>query len=92
MPMTRQQLRMSNSIQLRFFQDRCGYLHSRFYVPALPFVFTLLVLLQNPLLAQAPEGTIRRSSQGCYRRCRDEDDSPSQAAAVWGRAGRGDEC
>ena len=50
---------MSNSIQLRFFQDRCGYLHSRFYVPALPFVFTLLVLLQNPLLAQAPEGAIR---------------------------------
>ena len=50
---------MSNSIQLRFFQDRCGYLHSTFYVPALPIVFTLFVLLQNTLLAQAPEGTIR---------------------------------
>ena len=34
-------------------------------------------------------GNYPRSSQGCYRRCRDEDDSPSQAAAVWGRAGRG---
>src|ERR1700756_3774099 len=50
---------MSNAIQLRFFQDRCGYLHSTFYVPALPIVFTLFVLLQNTLLAQAPEGTIR---------------------------------
>ncbi len=50
---------MSNSIQLRFFQDRCGCLHSTFYVPALPIIFTLLVLLQNTLLAQAPEGTIR---------------------------------
>ena len=50
---------MSNSIQLRLLQDRCGYLHSTFYVPALPIVFTLFVLLQNTLLAQAPEGTIR---------------------------------
>src|SRR5246500_162453 len=50
---------MSNAIQLRFFQDRCGYLHSTFYVPALPIVFTLFVLLQNTLLGQAPEGTIR---------------------------------
>jgi len=50
---------MSNSIQLRFFHDRCGYLHSTFYAPALPIVFTLFVLLQNPLMAQAPEGTIR---------------------------------
>src|ERR1700747_3656681 len=50
---------MSNSILWRFLQDRCGYLHSTFYVPALPIVFTLFVLLQNTLLAQAPEGTIR---------------------------------
>src|SRR6201998_4986207 len=50
---------MSNAIQLRFFQDRCGYLHSTFYVPALPIVFTLFLLLQNTLLAQAPEGTIQ---------------------------------
>src|SRR6201993_4774512 len=50
---------MSNAIQLRFFQDRCGYLHSTFYVPALPVVFTLFVLVQNTLLGQAPEGTIR---------------------------------
>jgi hypothetical protein len=50
---------MSNSIQLRFFQDRCGYLHSTFHVPALPVVFALFVLLQNTLLAQAPEGAIR---------------------------------
>src|SRR5207302_2030932 len=50
---------MSNPIQLRFFQDRSGYLHSTFYVPALSIVFTLFVLLQNTLLAQAPEGTIR---------------------------------
>src|ERR1700758_195406 len=49
---------MFNSIQLRFFQDRCS-LRSTFFVPALPIVFTLFVLLQNPLLAQAPEGTIR---------------------------------
>jgi len=50
---------MSNSIQLRFFQDGCGYPHSTFYVPALPIVFTLFVLLQNTLLAQAPAGGIR---------------------------------
>src|SRR6201997_3630402 len=50
---------MSNSILWRFLQDRCGYLHSTFYVPALPIVFTLFVLLQNTLLGQAPEGTIR---------------------------------
>src|SRR5437588_13068635 len=50
---------MSNSIQLRFFHDRCGYLHSTFYVPALPIVLTLFVLFQNTLLAQAPEGAIR---------------------------------
>src|SRR5437879_8578408 len=50
---------MSNSIQLRFFQDGCGYPHSTFYVPALPIVFTLFVLLQNTLLAQAPAGVIR---------------------------------
>src|SRR4029077_4028418 len=50
---------MSNSIQLRLFQDRCGYLHSPFYVPAIPIVLALFVLLQNTLLAQAPEGTIR---------------------------------
>src|SRR5579864_1555148 len=49
---------MSNSIQLRFFQDRCGCLHSMFYVPALPIVFTLFVLLQSTLLAQAPGGVI----------------------------------
>jgi carboxypeptidase family protein len=50
---------MSNSIQLRLFQGRCGYLHSTFYVPALPIVFTLFVLVQNTLLAQAPDGAIR---------------------------------
>jgi hypothetical protein len=50
---------MSNSIQLRFFQNRCGYLRSTFYVPAFPIVFTLFVLLQSTLLAQAPGGTIR---------------------------------
>src|SRR5246127_14507 len=50
---------MSNAIQLRFFQDRCGYLPSISYVPALPIVLTLFVLLQNTLLAQAPEGSIR---------------------------------
>ena len=50
---------MSNSIQLRFFQDRCGYLHSTFYVPALPIVFALFVLVQNTLLAQTPDGAIR---------------------------------
>src|ERR1700747_1386582 len=49
---------MSNAIQLRFFQGRCGYLHSTFYVAALPIVFTLFLLLQNTLLAQAPDGTI----------------------------------
>src|SRR5881296_2618429 len=50
---------MSDSIQLRFFQDGRGHPHSTFYVPALPIVFTLFVLLQNTLLAQAPEGYIR---------------------------------
>ncbi len=50
---------MSNSIHLRFFQDRCGCLDSTFYVPALAIAFSLFVLLQNTLLAQAPEGTIR---------------------------------
>jgi hypothetical protein len=50
---------MSNSIQLRFFQDRCGYLHSTFYVLALPIVLTSFVLVQKPLVAQAPEGAIR---------------------------------
>src|ERR1700745_1842513 len=50
---------MSNAIQLRFFQDRCGYRHSMFYVPALPIVFALFLLLQNTLFAQAPEGTIQ---------------------------------
>jgi len=51
------QSRMSNSIQLRFFQDRWGYLPPTF--PRLHIIFTLFVLLQNTLLAQAPEGTIR---------------------------------
>src|SRR6201987_5760341 len=50
---------MSNSIQLQVFRDRSGYSCSTFYIPALPLVFTLFVLLQNTLLAQAPEGTIR---------------------------------
>src|SRR5206468_12498506 len=50
---------MSDSIQLRFFQDGRGHPHSTFYVPALPIVFTLFVLLQNTLLAQAPAGVIR---------------------------------
>src|SRR4029077_10409942 len=51
---------MSNSIQSRFFfQDRCDCPRSTFHVPALPIVFALFVLLQNTLLAQAPEGTIR---------------------------------
>ena len=50
---------MSNSIQFRLLQDRRGYLHSIFYVPALPILFALFVLVQNTLLAQAPEGTIR---------------------------------
>jgi hypothetical protein len=50
---------MSNSIPLRFLQARCGYPHSTFYVPALPIVFTLFILLQNSVLAQAPEGAIR---------------------------------
>jgi hypothetical protein len=50
---------MSNSILLRFFEDRCGCQHSTFYAPALSIVFTFFVLLQNILLAQAPEGTIR---------------------------------
>src|SRR5437588_5120003 len=49
---------MSNSIQLRV-QDRCGYLHSAFYVPVIPIVFTLFILVQNALVAQAPEGAIR---------------------------------
>ena len=49
---------MSNSIQLRFLQGRCGYLPSTVYVPAL-LIFILFVLLQNTLLAQAPEGAIR---------------------------------
>jgi Carboxypeptidase regulatory-like domain/TonB-dependent Receptor Plug Domain len=49
---------MSNSIQFRFFQDRCGYPHSTFYVPAF-LVLTSFALLQNILLAQAPEGVIR---------------------------------
>ena len=50
---------MSNSIQLRLFQDRCSYLHSTFCVLALPVIFTLFVLVQNTLLAQAPDGAIR---------------------------------
>src|SRR6476660_8795991 len=50
---------MSNSMQLRFLQDRCGYLHSAFYVLSLLIVFTLFVLVQNTLVAQAPEGAIR---------------------------------
>src|SRR6201988_5313847 len=50
---------MSNSILWRFLQDRCSYLHSTVYVAALLIVFTVFVLLQNTLLAQAPEGTIR---------------------------------
>src|SRR5689334_22138650 len=50
---------MSNSILWRFLQDRCSYLHSTFYVAALLIVSTLFVLLQNTLLAQAPEGSIR---------------------------------
>src|SRR6476660_2095128 len=54
-----EQSRVWNAMQLRFLQDRCGYLHSTSYVLALPIVFTLFVLLQDTLLAQAPEGTIR---------------------------------
>jgi Carboxypeptidase regulatory-like domain len=50
---------MSNSIQSRFFRDRCGYSRSTFHFPALLIVFTLFVLFQKTLLAQAPEGTIR---------------------------------
>src|ERR1700758_1720431 len=49
---------MSNSILWRFLQDRCSYLHSTFHFPALLIVFTLFVLFQKTLLAQAPEGTI----------------------------------
>ena len=54
-----EQSRMWNSMQLRFWEDRCRYLHSTFYVLVLPIVLTLFVLVQNPLVAQAPEGTIR---------------------------------
>src|ERR1700686_3411849 len=50
---------MTNSIPLRLFQDRCGYLHSTFYVLALPIILTLFVLVQNTLLAQTPDGAIR---------------------------------
>src|SRR5438876_6240927 len=50
---------MWNSMQLRFLQDRCCYLHSTFYVVALPIGLTLFVLVHNTLVAQAPEGAIR---------------------------------
>ena len=50
---------MSDSMQLWFFQNRCSCLRSTFCVPALFIIFALFVLLQNTLLAQAPEGVIR---------------------------------
>ena len=46
-------------MQLRFLRDRCGDLHSAFYFLAIAIVFTLFVLVQNTLVAQAPEGAIR---------------------------------
>ena len=50
---------MSNSTQLRFLQGRYGHLPSTFYPLALPIAFSLYVLLQTTLLAQAPKGAIR---------------------------------
>ena len=73
------------------FPDRRGYLHSTFYVPALPIVFTLLVLFQNTLLAQAPEGTIRGVVRDVTGAVVTKTTVRIKAAAVLGRAGRGDE-
>src|SRR5882672_2135301 len=52
-------LSLSNSIQLRSLQDRCGRLRSSLYPLARLIAFTLFVLVQDSLLAQAPEGAIR---------------------------------
>ncbi len=52
-------LSLSNSIQLRLLQDRCGCLRSSLYPLARLIAFTLFVLVQDSLLAQTPEGAIR---------------------------------
>ena len=52
-------LSLSNTIQLRLLQDRWGCLRSSLYPLARLIAFTLFVLVQDSLLAQAPEGAIR---------------------------------
>ena len=46
-------------MQLGLLQDRCGCLRSTLYFLTRLFAFTLLVLIQDRLLAQTPEGAIR---------------------------------
>jgi len=52
-------LSLSNSIQPRSLQDRCGCLRSSLYPLARLIALHCFVLVQDSLLAQAPEGAIR---------------------------------